>query len=61
MLFIGFGFVIGVLFGFFGMGVLSTVGFALIMLSALLVSGSVIDGTTKAMRVESKTAAAMAD
>ncbi len=39
MLLIGFGCIIGVLFSFFGIGVLSTVGFALIMLSALLFVG----------------------
>ncbi|ELY44063.1 sulfite exporter TauE/SafE family protein [Natronorubrum sulfidifaciens] len=46
---------------YLGMEVLSTVSFALIMLSALLVSGAVIYSTIKAMRAESKTAATVAE
>ncbi|SIR76683.1 sulfite exporter TauE/SafE family protein [Natronorubrum thiooxidans] len=46
---------------YLGMEVLSTVSFALILLSAFLVSGAVIYSTIKTMRAESKTAATVAD
>ncbi|QFU83157.1 sulfite exporter TauE/SafE family protein [Natronorubrum aibiense] len=46
---------------YLGMEVLSTVSFALILLSAFLVSGAVIYSTIKTMRAESNTATAVAD
>lgn len=46
---------------YLGMDVLSTVSFALIMLSALVVSGAVIYSTITTMREESATAPATAD
>ncbi len=46
---------------YLGMEVLSTISFALILLSAFMVSGAVIYSTIATMRSESKASAASAD